>query len=81
VGLVRGYDAGRKVLEVEQRNRFFRGETLEVLIPGRPNRRLEVDALFDGEGRPLDGAPHPCQRVFIPAGEPLEEFSMLRRLE
>lgn len=81
VGLVRGYHPERKAVEVEQRNRFFRGETLEVLIPGRPNGRLKVEAIFDGEGRPVDDAPHPCQRVFIPADQPLEEFSMLRRLE
>ncbi len=81
VGIIRSYNTGRKALEVEQRNRFFRGETLEVLVPAGPNRRLEVAAMFDGEGRPIDGAPHPCMTVFIPSEAPLPEFSLLRRLD
>ncbi|MCL6610239.1 MAG: U32 family peptidase [Peptococcaceae bacterium] len=81
VGLVKGFHPDGKLLEVEQRNRFFRGETLEVLIPGRPNGMLKVEAMIDREGRPLDEAPHPRQTVFIPAEGPLPEFSLLRRLE
>lgn len=81
VGLVRGWDPGRGLLEVEQRNRFFRGESLEVLVPSGPNRTLEVEAICDGEGQALEVAPHPRQTVFIPAAEPLPEFSLLRRLE
>ncbi|MFZ5633066.1 MAG: peptidase U32 family protein [Bacillota bacterium] len=81
VGLVKGYHPGRKVVEVEQRNRFFRGETLEVLSPGCPNRTLKVETMLDQDGRSLDQAPHPCQTVFIPTDQPVKEFSLLRRLE
>ncbi len=81
VGLVKGYHHAWKMLAVEQRNRFFPGETMEILCPGGPNKKIELKAIFDGEGRPVDSAPHPCQRVYIPSEEPLEEFSLLRRLE
>jgi len=81
VGLVRGYHPDRGLLEVEQRNRFFRGETLEVLTPKGPNRSLKVESMLDGEGRAIEAAPHPRQTVFVPAKTSLPEFSLLRRLE
>ncbi|MCL5935558.1 MAG: U32 family peptidase [Firmicutes bacterium] len=81
VGLVRDYHQGRKVIQVEQRNRFFRGETLEVLAPGAVNGKLKVETMFDQEGQPVEQAPHPCQTVYIPSDTPVREFSMLRRLE
>lgn len=81
VGLVRGYHPGGKMLEVEQRNRFFRGETLEILSPGCSNGKIRVEAMYDQDGLPIGEAPHPCQTVFIPAETPLPEFSLLRRLE
>jgi len=79
VGMVREYDHKRQLIGVEQRNRFFRGETLEVLCPTGPNRELRVEELFDEGGSPIDSAPHPCQRVYIPSPYPLEEYSLLRR--
>lgn len=81
VGLVKGYHPERKMVEVEQRNRFFRGETLELLCPRGPNRKLRVGTMMDEEGRPIEQAPHPCQTVYIPVDQPVEQFSLLRRLE
>lgn len=79
VGIVRGYNRDRGVVEVEQRNRFCRGEALEILRPAGPPVEFVVEALFDREGKEIDSAPHPCQRVFIPSRFALEEYSLLRR--
>jgi putative protease len=79
VGVARGYDSEKGLVRVEQRNRFFRGETLEVLCPTGPNRELRVEELFDGDGGPIDSAPHPCQTVYIPCPFPPAEYSLLRR--
>ncbi|MFZ5651271.1 MAG: peptidase U32 family protein [Bacillota bacterium] len=81
VGMVRGYHQDRGVVEVEQRNRFCRGEELEVLRPGGPPVKFVAEALFDQEGKEIDSAPHPCQSVFIPSPFPVGEYSLLRRLE
>lgn len=80
VGMVKGYNKDRRVIEVEQRNRFCRGEELEVLRPGGPPVKFVVEDLFDQEGSQIDSAPHPCQRVFIPCQFPVGEYSLLRRL-
>lgn len=62
-----------------QRNRFFTGDTLDVLPPsGRPFNAVILE-MYDEDGIPVQSAPHPMQRltavtdVNIPAG------SMLRR--
>lgn len=79
VGMVKNYDPVAKMIEVEQRNRFFRGETLEILSPGEPARNLLITQMFDQDGKPVDSAPHPCQRLFIPSREQVEPYSILRR--
>ncbi|MFZ5647901.1 MAG: peptidase U32 family protein [Bacillota bacterium] len=81
VGMVKGYHPDRKLVKVEQRNRFCRGETLEMLRPAGPPVEFRVEELFDPEGNAVDSAPHPCQTVFIPCEFPVEEYSLLRRLE
>ena len=81
VGMVKGYNPDRGIMEVEQRNRFFLGETLEVLRPSGPVEQLMVSRLTDQEGNDVESAPHPCQILYIPTGTPVEEYSMLRRLE
>jgi len=81
VGMVRRYHPDRGIMEVEQRNRFFRGETLELLRPSGPVESLCVSHLTDQEGNAVDSAPHPCQILYIPSETPVEEYSMLRRLE
>jgi len=79
VGIVKSYDPVSKMMEVEQRNRFFKGEILEILSPGEQARELKVDHMFDQDGRAVDSAPHPCQRLFIPADQPVKPCSILRR--
>ena len=81
VGAVLDYDPHRRLLQVEQRNRFARGEQLEILSPGMQTQPLDVAQILDGEGRSLDAAPHPRQVVYLPWSHPLPAFSLLRRAD
>ncbi len=80
-GVVTGYDYARGLLEVEQRNRFRCGDSMEILTPGMKIIRIDVDSILDGDGRLLEAAPHPRQVVYIPFPEPVPEYSLLRRAE
>ena len=75
--VVEGYENGRLLLP--QRNRFRRGETLEALEPGGPPFPLPARELYDGEGTPIEAAPHPLMRVQLPYPRPLAVGSYLRR--
>lgn len=66
-------------LSVSQRNRFFCGESLEVLQPGEPPFSLPVTALTDEEGAPIDSAPHPTMHCRFPCDRPVAAGSILRR--
>lgn len=61
------------VLTVTQRNRFFEGDTFEVMRPGKPPMEIRATALFNEEGERVQSAPNPMATIRIvcdrPAGE------------
>lgn len=81
IGAVLGYDRDRKLLRVEQRNRFSVGQTLEIIAPGLDKYKLRVETILDEEERAVEAAPHPRQIVYLPWKKPLPAYSLLRRAE
>lgn len=79
IGLVRSYDAERKLAWIEQRNHFKVGQTVEFLQPKGRLVRCAVSRILDEDGQDLDVARHAQQVVAIPVNEPLEAYSMMRR--
>ena len=61
--VVKGYDPETGRLSVIQRNRFFEGDRLEVLAPGREPWEITVSALENGEGERIASANHPMEEV------------------
>ena len=56
VGIVQRQENGR--LYVSQRNRFFAGDTVEILMPRTKPPVLTVTDLRNGEGEPIESANH-----------------------
>ncbi len=62
------------VLYASQRNRFFEGDELEVMIKGQKPIKISVANLKNENGEKIDNAPHPMMKftvdcpVEIPAG-------------
>ena len=79
IGLVRSYDAERKLALIEQRNHFKVGQTVEFLQPKGRLVRCAVSRIIDETGQDLDAARHAQQVVAVPVDEPLEAYSMMRR--
>lgn len=77
VAVVTGYENGQLLLS--QRNRFFKGDTLEVLLPHERPLSLTVKVLLDGEGTAIESAPHPTMALRIPYERALPVGSYLRR--
>lgn len=80
VGVVLEYDGLNKRILVEQRNRFFAGDVLEVLSPTGENFRWKMEKIIDSEGNSLAAAPHPKQQVYLPVPREIEPGSLLRRV-
>jgi putative protease len=85
-GYVRGWEVIAVCREMRdgfavlsQRNRFFRGDMVEVLEPGAPPRRLTLDPVFDENGNPLECANHAEMTVLIPTERSIAAGAIFRR--
>lgn len=78
VGVVISYDDIKGVALIEQRNRFFQGDTLEVLSPGSVDQAFIVDWIEDEKGEKVESACHPKQRLLIPM-PPVQPKDILRK--
>lgn len=64
---------------LEQRNRFFEGDHMDVLSPGDIGRSFTIRNLRTEEGERISSAPHPKQRLLVDCDIPLREGDLLRR--
>lgn len=67
--------------EIEQRNKFSVGETIEIMKPNGDNISTVVKRIVDQEGNDMPSCPHPKQKLYIDLGMKLDEFDILRRKE
>jgi len=77
VGEVRNYVDG--MAEVETKNRFAVGDTLEIIHP-QGNRQIRLEAMFNLEGRPVQVAQGSPVRVRIPLLGPVDGALIARIL-
>lgn len=67
------------VCRIQQKNKFSVGETLEVMKPDGRNLETAVRSITDGEGRPMESAPHPRQELYVELDVPVEVYDILRK--
>jgi putative protease len=79
MGVVKAYDQLKKEAVVEVRNKIFKGDQLELIVPGRKTFTITADYLLDEEGTEIEAAPHPKQLIKIPMAEEIPAGSLLRR--
>jgi len=79
VGLVRAYDDRTGIATVEQRNRIFVGEELEVFSPAGTPGRFVLAGMWDDMGAPIEVAPHPRQIVRMKMPHSVVPDTILRR--
>lgn len=66
---------------ITQKNKFSVGEAVEVMKPDGRNIPVTVKAIYDGEGRQMESAPHPRQVLWVDLGILPELYDLLRRQE
>ena len=67
--------------EIEQRNKFSVGETIEIMKPNGDNVEVEVLGIKNEAGEDMESCPHPKQKLFIKLSTTPDEFDILRRKE
>ncbi len=79
IGIVKSYDETSKLAQVEQRNRLFKGDKIEVMGSAYRGFEQTIDLLLDKDKQPIDVAPHAQQMVYIKMKQPVSEYDILRR--
>ncbi len=62
-----------------QRNRFFAGDTLEVVAPGKPPVAILAAQLQDGAGQPIETANHAMMACSIESSQTFPPRSVVRK--
>ena len=79
VGIVLRYDKKTGIAKVEQRNRFYKGDTLEVLPPVGRYFEHKVDFLKNSEGEDIVVAPHAQMILYLKLDRPVEKYTIIRK--
>ncbi|MBZ4662435.1 MAG: family peptidase [Caloramator sp.] len=77
VGLVLDYDKETKMATIEQRNRVFKGEKVEILTSKGQNFELTIENMWNEEGQEIEVAPHPQMIYKIKSEKELKPYDML----
>ncbi len=67
VAVCDGFNDG--MAEITQRNKFSKGDTLDVLEPGRKPFEIKVEKILDQWGNEVESAPHAMQKLFVQVDE------------
>lgn len=79
IGLVKGYDEEKNMVIVEQRNRFFKGDKIEVIGPNEKTIEVTVNSIFNEAGEELEVAPRPKEILRVDLGIKPKENFILRK--
>lgn len=79
VGVVKSYDEASGIATIEQRNRFFKGDEIEIIRPGGAPFAFVADYMTDEDNNNIDVAPHPQMTVKLKPGQKVGEFAILRK--
>lgn len=79
IGTVLDYDKETKIATIEQRNRFFLGDKIEIFSNSPDFYELEIDNMKNKRGEDIEVANQPKEEIFIKIDLPLEKGDMLRR--
>ena len=66
---------------LEQKNKFYVGDVVEIMKPDGRNIPVRVDAMVDEEGIPMESCPHAKQKFSVRLSENPDPFDLLRMLQ
>ncbi|MBW4828845.1 MAG: U32 family peptidase [Clostridiaceae bacterium] len=79
VGLVLDYDEKTEIATIEQRNRMFVGDEIEVFGPNKEFFVQKIEDMWNENGEEIDVAPHPQQIIKMKMKKPVENWDIIRK--
>ncbi len=80
IGLVLEYDKASGIAKIEQRNRMFAGDEIEVVRPKGPYFKQKIKSMKNIDGEEIAVAPNPQMIVYIPMDQEVEPYTILRKI-
>ena len=77
LGIVEAVD-DRGFARISPRNKFCKGDVIEIMKPDGSNVQTTVNALYDADGVEADSAPHPLQELYLDLSEAAVQYDLLR---
>ncbi len=77
LGIVESVDE-RGFAMIRQRNKFCRGDKIEIMKPDGRNLAVTVEHLYTEDGEEAESAPHPQQILYLELTEQPEKYDLLR---
>lgn len=65
-------------LKLKERNRFFRGDTVDILQPGKPPFTAVLTEIFNEDWQPIEAAPHAEMTVYWKTDADVADGAYLR---
>ncbi|MDR7870036.1 MAG: U32 family peptidase [Tissierellaceae bacterium] len=81
VGMVLDYDEETQIATIEQRNRMFVGDEIEIFGPGKEHVTQKIESMWDENGEEIEVAPHPQQIIKMKLNYPVEKYFLLRKFK
>ncbi|MDO4593896.1 MAG: U32 family peptidase [Tissierellia bacterium] len=79
IALVLDYDEDKKLAKIEQRNRFFKGDKVEIFGNSEDFIDYTFDKIINEDGEEVELCNHPKEVLYIEIDQKLEPGDMIRR--
>lgn len=79
VGLILDYEPKTGIAIVEQRNRMFVGDEIEIFGPNKKHFVQKIENMWNDENEEINVAPHPKQIIKIKVDKPVEKWDIIRK--
>lgn len=80
IGNVISYDDDKKLCKVQQKNRFFVNDEIEIIGPSFPTTKAVIKSITNAKGEQLECSNIPMQEVFVDIGDvKVKEHFILRK--
>lgn len=78
-GLILDYKADNQIATIEQKNRIFVGDEIEIFGPDDDFFTQKIEKMWDEEGEEIEAAPHAKQIIRIEMAKPVKSWHIVRK--
>ena len=77
--MILDYNADIQIATIEQKNRIFVGDEIEIFGPDDDFFTQKIEKMWDKEGEEIEIAPHAKQIIRIKMAKPVKSWHIVRK--